>query len=227
MGAGDEGTRGTWRNFLYFYLPDMFRRYWGVRFAGGWLGTLFDSISTAILDAALSGYHRGGTVPAYDALRPLGNETSMPQYATETWIQYRDRLATDWDTWAYAGTEASIIDQLALAGAPGAQIFRFSDSGSWSEFVVFYPEGSHPVTGYDSYYGDGSLYGDGSSYGPAGLTREQLSTYRDLILHWKPARWKCPFIVFEISGPSYGTGHTYGEIGLVYGGEQVRSEVQI
>ena len=226
MAYGDEGAPGTWRNFLYFYLPDLYRRYWGVRFSGGWLGTLFDSISSAIMDAALSPYLKGNSTPAYDALRLLGNETSMPQYATEGWVQYRSRLETDWETWTeQAGTFRGIVNQLALAGAPGSQVFRFSESGSWSDFVVFYPAGSHTVTG-SLEIGSGWLIGDGSIVGPLGVTPEQLSTYRDLITHWKPAIWRCPWIIFEINGWTIGTGHTVGEVGLVIGGEQVRTSVQ-
>ena len=226
MAYGDEGRPGTWRNFLYFWGPDLFRRYWGLRFFGGWLGVLFDSINTALMDASLSPYLKGGSVPAYDALRHVGNETSMPQYATETWAQYRARLATDWETWTeYAGSFRGIVQQLELAGAPGAQVFRFSESGSWSEFVVFYPTGSHTVTS-ELEVGGGWLVGDGSIVGPIGVTPEQLSTYRDLIKHWKPGIWKCPWIIFELSGWTVGTGHLVGEVGLVIGGDQIRTAVQ-
>lgn len=226
MAYGDASQPGTWRRYVYQYMPDMFRRYWGVRFGTGMIGGLWDRISQALVDSVTALYVQEENGPAYDALRPLGNEMSMPQYATETWLQYRSRLRTAWETWDKAGSFGTIVDQLALAGLPDAQVFRFSESGSWSEFVVFYPNGAHPVTDFASYFGSGATFGDGTIYGPNNLTAEQLRTYKDLILHWKPADWKCPYIIFEVSGETYGTGHTFGEAGLTYGGEQIRVKVQ-
>jgi hypothetical protein len=220
----DSGAPGTWRRYLYQYMPDMFRRYWGVRF-GATLGMLWDDLSQAVRDAVFSAYHYEDGGPAYDALRPLGNELSMPQYSEEDWLQYRSRLQTDWETWARAGDESTIIEQLALAGAPGAQIFRFSENGSWSEFVVFYPAGTHPVTGTPEV--GGFTVGDGTIVGPIGITVSQLSSLRGLITHWKPARWKCPWLIWELDGWTVGTGHTIGEPGLVIGGTQVKTSVQI
>jgi hypothetical protein len=152
----------------------------------------------------------------------------MPQYATETWPQYKARLATDWETWTeYAGSFRGIVRQLELAGAPGAQIFRFSDTGSWSEFIVLYPAGTHTVTGELTIGGSWTIGAGDGTIGPIGLTLEQLSTYKDLIVHWKPAIWKCTEIIFEISGWTIGDGnHTIGELGLLIGGEQVRTTVQ-
>jgi hypothetical protein len=145
----------------------------------------------------------------------------MPQYPFETWTAYRDRLRTSWDTWSRAGDEDTITGQLALAGAPGAQILRYTDNGSWSEFVVFYPAGSHPVTGSNA-IGSGLI--GGGYLGVDGITPEELASYKGLIRHWKPARWKCPWIIWELSGDTIGTGHLIG--GSVIGGTQVRTQVQ-
>ena len=198
MAFGDQSAPGTWRRYLHGYLPDMFRRYWGVRYGVAFLGGLIDRVAQASQDALLSSYLRREQGPAYDSLPLLGEELSMPRYAGETWLAYRSRLRTAWETWQAAGDEQTIVDQLALAGLPGAQVRRLSD-GTWSEFEVFYPQGTHPVTGYNTIYGDGSLFGDGSIYGPNNITTEQIRTYRDLILHWKPARWKARQIVFEVT----------------------------
>jgi hypothetical protein len=189
------------------------------------IGLLWDSIAQIATDAFTAPLHQAENGPAYDALRPLGLEMSMPQYPIETWLQYRSRLRTDWNTWSKAGTEQTIIDQLELAGRPNAQIFRFSENSSWSEFVVFYPTGSHPVTA-DTLVGSFTV-GDGTTVGVAGVTAEELTSYKDLIKHWKPARWKCPWIIWEISGWTVGTGHTVGEVGLLVGGSQLRTQVQI
>lgn len=227
MPSGNGGARGTWTRFLFDWHQDWGRRDIGSRWIAGILGSLLDHFSVGVRDAVLGTYHKNGDkLPAYDALRLLGNSKSMPQYATETWPQYLSRLQTDWSTWDTATSEGVIVDQLALAGAPGAQIIMWHENDSWSEFIVFYPAGSHPVTGYKE-YGAGHSYGDtGLIYGPDGITAEQLSTYKDLITHWKGVEWKCPWLIWEVSGSTYGTGHIYGEAGLVYGGEQVRTKVQ-
>ena len=194
----------------------------GIRASVGTFGALYDYAMQGVSEAAAS-----PMIPHYDALRRLGDEQSMRQYPEESWTDYRLRLNAAWNTWDYAGDERSVVDQLAAAGMPGAQVFRFTESGSWSEFVVFYPAGSHPVTSKSDYGDPGIAYGDpGLSYGPAGITAEQLHGFKDAIIDWKPARWKCPYILWELSGATYGTGHTYGEPGLVYGGEQVRTTVQ-
>lgn len=227
MAWGDEGPPNTWRRYLYEWMPNIFRRYWGVRFAGGYLGGLYDNLSQGLLDAVKAYYHQETNGPAYDALRFLGNEMSMPQYPIEGWVGYRDRLRTSWDTWAKAGTQGTIEAQLALAGAPGAYAFQYGDDGSWSEFIVFFPSGTHTITNYASFFGGGGTFGDGTNYGPNNITAPQLWALKDLIVHWKAAHWKCRYIVWETSGETYGTGHTFGEAGLTYGGTQVRTEVQI
>lgn len=193
------------------------------------MGGLFDRAHQALQDTVLGRYTHGRFGPAYDAPRHLGNERSMPQYATETWAQFVARLDDAWPTWEEAGDESAITRQLDLAGFPGAEIFRWTQDGSWSEFAVFFPQGTHPVTAQGREYGEpGLTYGEpGLVYGPLGINGQQVTTIKKLILHWKPARWKCRYVIWEISGATYGTGHTYGEAGLVYGGEQARTTVQL
>lgn len=182
-------------------------------------GTLFDSIQQTILDAVLSPWLDEPNGPAYDALRLLGREQSIPQFPGESWIQYRARLRNPWSTWARAGGPPLIIEQLALAGFPGAQIFRWSAGGSPSEFVVFYPYGSHPVTGPGATIGS-FVVGDGTAVGPTGITASQMESIRGIINHWKPAIWVCKKVIFELSGWTIGDGHIVGEAGLLIGGSQ-------
>lgn len=225
MTISEGGSPGTFRRFLYDrYLSRLWRAFYGSRYMAT-LGLLWDMIAQIATDAFRAPMHRLDSGPAYDALRPLGQETSMPQYPVETWTQYRSRLRTDWDTWQKAGDETTIVNQLALAGRPNAQVLRFSPISSWSEFVVFYPAGSHPVTG-DNTVGSFTV-GDGTTVGVAGVTAEELTSYKDLIVHWKPARWKCTEIIWELTGWTVGTGHTVGEVGLVVGGSQLRTQVQV
>jgi len=182
-------------------------------------GLLFDAIQQTILDAVLSPWLDETNGPAYDSLRLIGKEQSIPQFPEESWLQYRARLRDPWSTWARAGGPPLIIEQLALGGFPGAQIFRWSAGGSPSEFVVFFPAGSHPVTGPGAAWGS-FVWGDGTHYGPTGITPAQIETIRGIIKHWKPAIWVCKKVIFELSGWTYGSGHTWGEPGLVWGGTQ-------
>lgn len=219
-----RGTVGTYRRYLYeLYKGRMWRGFFGSRFMIA-IGLLWDSITQMVTDALLAPLHQRTDGPAYDALRLLGNETSMPQYPFESWLQYRSRLRTDWETWKKAGDETTIVDQLELAGRPGAQVFRFSDTSSWSDFVILYLTGTHPVT-TDSTVGS-FIVGDGTSVGVAGITPEELTGYKQLIQHWKPAQWRCPWIVWEISGWTIGTGPMVGDPSLTVGGQQLRTQVQ-
>jgi hypothetical protein len=166
--------------------------------------------------------------PAYDALQLLGEETSIPQMATESWDTYALRLQDPWETWSYAGTEQCLEEQLTLSVFSDAQVMRYYGNGSDSEFIVYFPVGSHPVTSAGPTYGTpGLVYGDIYKYGPVGLEQSQILSLKTLVRHWKPATWKCPYAVFQISGNAYGeTGLVYGAPGLVYGGEQARTEIQ-
>lgn len=204
---------GTFRRWAYDRSTAAWRSKYGRRSLGA-LTLLWDTLTQATLDAWRAPMLELEFGPAYDALRPIGQEQSMPQYPAEDWIAYRNRLRDPWLTWEFAGTEQTLIDQLAAAGVPNARIIIWGEG----EFIVFYGEGDHAVTGYRT-YGDGASYGDpGLVYGPTGIPGDTLRALKGLINHWKPAEWVCPFVLFEISGHTYGTGHTYGEPGLVYGG---------
>jgi hypothetical protein len=164
--------------------------------------------------------------PAYDALGPGGSELSLPRYPVETWTQYHERLKRVWQDWPFAGDESTIIGQLTEAGFPGAVIYTplnadFDPSDYWSHFIVFLPEGSHPVVAPAPKWGAFN-WGDGTKYGPIGLTSAQYGTIRSIIRKFKPGHWICRWVVFQISGWQYGTGHTWGEAGLKWGGQSAR-----
>lgn len=217
----DPTQPGTWRSWLYDRSSAIFRGYFGRRYMGT-IGTFWDTLSQSGIDAFQAPLVELENGPAYDALGLAGREVSMPQYPVEDWLTYRNRIRDPWSTWERAGTEDIIEEQLAAAGLPGAQVLRWG----LSEFIVFYGAGTHPVTGYRE-YGAGDNYGDpGLFYGPEGITGETARALIGLIRHWKPAQWVCPYVIFEISGHTYGTGHTYGEAGLFYGGgDQARLDV--
>lgn len=163
--------------------------------------------------------------PPPDAVSLVGKEVMIPRYATDTNETYRERVQNAWVDWERGGTSLAIISQLEKAGFPGAQIFRWVTDDNWSEFVVFFPEGTHTVTSNGPTVGSFTV-GDGTIIGPVGITPTQLATLKGIIKQWKSGRWKCLWVVWEISGWTVGTGHLIAEPGLVIGGEHARSKVQ-
>lgn len=219
----DAAPPNTFRQAIHERSPSVFLAPFGIRFAGT-LGLLFDKFAQAAQDAVVGRYIRNDG-PAFDALRPLGEERSMPQYATETWAQFKARLGNAWDSWEFAGDENTIARQLELAGFPGAEVYRWRADSVWSEFYVFFPQGTHTVTAAAPLIGSFTV-GDGTIIGPVGVTPAELDTIGQIILQWKPARWRCRWVVWEISGWTIGTGHLVGEVDLLIGGQQASSKVQ-
>lgn len=197
------------------------RRTAGERLLGTLCGLTSDFIAEGLRQAVRASWiGAADTGPANDALAPGGSELSLPRYPNETWQQYHARLQRAWADWVQAGHESSILGQLAAAGFSGALILHTADTVNWSRFWVFFPAGTHSVTAPGPEYGD-FVWGDGSTYGPIGITPDNLQAMRAIIKKFKPGHWVCSGIVFELSGFSYGTGHTYGESGLVWGGETI------
>lgn len=208
-------------------LPRVFRSGFGERLVGVF-ALMFDLLAEGTRQAVRAAWVGDRVIgPAADALPDLGDQRSLPAYPTETFDQHHARLQRAWIDWPAAGDESSILGQLAAAGFPGAVIYTKQShptmfaSSDWSQFVVFYPLGTHTVTAPGPLWG-AFLWGDGTAYGPVGITLEALNTIRSIVRKFKPGHWRCDGIIFEISGWTYGTGHTWGEVGLVYGGEIAR-----
>lgn len=212
----------NWREYVERLMPPWLSRNVGQRFVGAH-AILADLITHAAYEALQAPWLATSTSPN-DALPFVGTERRLPRYPAETPAQYRTRLLDAWEAYDLGGWDGTIVAQLANAGWPGARVYYpgiadFDPSGYWSHFFVFFPVGTHTVTGSAQW---GSFnWGDGTNYGPIGITPEQLATIRGIIQKWKPVDWICRKIVFEISGWSYGTGHTWGEGGLVWGGQSV------
>jgi hypothetical protein len=209
---------GTFRRFIWDALssPRTFRGHFGRRFFGT-IGLMLDDLAEATSQAVQVAWILRNPPP--DALGPIGREAMLRRYPTEATAQYKSRIARAWADWEVAGDESSIINQLAAAGHPGAVIYRWLGSSSWSEFVVFFPAGTHNVTSAGPLVGSFTV-GDGSIIGIVGMSPVELNTLRGIVRQWKPGRWKCVRIVFELSGWTIGTEHTVGEVDLVIGGSQ-------
>lgn len=161
--------------------------------------------------------------PAFDGLPLLGQETSLPRYPAENWSQHRARVNRAWDDWPLAAGVPVMVAQLAAAGFPNAEIRYYeSEPGPkgepapyYSQFWVYLPKGSHPVTGPGVPWGS-FLWGDGTTWGPTGITYAQIFTLRSIIAKWKPGQWVCRGIQFQLSSSRWGE-FAWGD-GTVWGG---------
>jgi hypothetical protein len=164
-----------------------------------------------------------------DAAAPLGKESNLDAYATETNAQHVTRLRRRWDDWPYAGDETALVGQLAAAGYVGAVVQFYPSSPGphgegeyWSQFWIYFPPGTHPVTAAGPSWGSFN-WGDGTLYGPVGLTQPYVETLIGIIQKWKPGHWICRGIIFGLTGAAiwgefdWGDGTNYGgavELGL-------------
>lgn len=217
----DLDPPGTFRRYVWDELStNVLRGHFGRRLAG-----VFSLFADTFMEAVTQSVrvHWVADNPPPDAVALAGAELSIERYATDTDETYHARVLRAWEDWEFAGAESAIIAQLAVAGFPGAQIVRWSGGGSWSEFLVFFPEGTHSVISEGPQIGSFTV-GDGTVIGPEGITPAQLATIRRIVKAWRPARWVCAEIVWELSGWTIGTGHTIGEADLVIGGTQARTK---
>jgi hypothetical protein len=226
----------NYEEFLRGISPQWGAGFWGRRFLGLLLGVTSDTIGVALSSAVQSPwFHLGGQQQA-DALPLLGFERNMPRYPAESNQDYRGRLWGAWDAWAFAGHESAIEGQLAAAGFTGEVYEPFrthAGTGNthgdwireplnyWSQFWVFFPQESGHGIGPPLLWGSGGLtWGSGWVWG-TDATYETIATLVGIVEKWRPAHVICRQLLFELSGWSFGTGHVWGETGLVWGGEAI------
>lgn len=227
----------TYLQFVRRVVPTVLRTEPGRRLTGT-VALVANMVAEAASQAVRASWIGDRKGPAYDALKPAGNELSLPRYPVESWSQYHARLERAWEDWQHAGHDSSLTGQLETAGFPGAQIYSALSFGWptrpplhwpndvlpqsfwWSKFWVFFPEGTHSVTAPGPIAGDGHTAGDpGLIAGPVGIAPVAMDTIRSIIRKFKPGHWRGLQVVFEITGPTAGTGHVAGEPGLVAGGQ--------
>lgn len=184
--------------------PTVFHGPWGKRFRGA-IGTLLDSTVQASIESLNRMWLRRGLPVPDDGLVALGNQRNLGRYPVETKAQYRARVDRAWLDWIYSGGPKAMVDQLAAAGWPGAQIlYRYSPelpvtppADYWSQFWVYFPYGVHNVTGVSPKWGE-FVWGDGTVYGPIGITRPEILLLRGIVRKWKPGNWICRKILFGL-----------------------------
>jgi hypothetical protein len=157
-----------------------------------------------------------------DTLPLHAEERRMPRYPLESAAQHRDRLYNAWDAYRFGGAHTAIESQFEKAGYPGVRVVYFADRDGpfgqpapyWSQFWVYFPVGTHPVTSNGPTYGS-FTWGAGTLYGPGGLTREFMQTIRGIVKKWKSSRWVCRGFIFAVPDSKwgqfdYGDGHSWG-----------------
>lgn len=161
-----------------------------------------------------------------DALPRVGRELRIPKYPVESVSQYRQRLLDAPLVYQAGGDEETITGQVEKAGFQDADIYdpwqwEREPFDYWSQFWIFLPEGTHTVTAPGPVCGSGVIAGTGAICGPVGIAPEVLQSLRALARKWKSVRWIARQIIFEIEGPTCGTGVLAGSGALCGGSSAV------
>lgn len=202
----------------------------------GTIALLGDMVSDGANQAIKARFVSSDTFPA-DALPYVGNNTDLERFIVDTDDTYKARLANSFALNAQHGTRQIVLFMLSEAGWPDAElledeVYKAQPQPWWSQFVIMFPEGTHPVTVGSAVYGSGGFrYGDASLgsaliYGMSGITIARLNEIIRIVLKWKRPASVCRYLLFVVDGDVYGTGLMYGDPGLEYGGEKVQVPVQ-
>ncbi len=201
----------------------------------GTIALLADMVSEGTNQAVKARFVRSDTCPS-DALPYIGNNADLERFIADTDATYKARLANSFEINSQHGTIQIIEFMLSEAGWPDAEVledevYKAQPQPWWSQNVLHFPEGSHPVIVGTAVYGEPGLkYGDvpagsGALYGMSGITSAQLSEIKRILLKWKRPASIFRYILFVVDGNIYGDGSMYGDPGLVYGGEKVQVNV--
>jgi hypothetical protein len=222
----------NFRTYINSIAPPWFRGEWGERL-WGMVGLYADLVAEGCSQAVKAHLLNMDTSPP-DALPVIGSGRDMPRYPGETDAQYRSRLWDAWDAYVVGGTEAAITGQLAEYGLSNTRCisqhdgwrFEIPPTGSeWSRFVVVIEQTHSWATAYT--YGTGYSYGTAMTYGSA-ATPDDVATVKGIIMKWKPAHSRNPYILLIIDHEYYGDPDLdYGAAGVVYGADVARWDHQL
>lgn len=140
-----------------------------------------------------------------DVVPIVAKERRLRRYSLETAAAHRARVLDAWNAYAFAGAGQTILQQLDLAGYPGAALRFFTGREGprqepgpyWSQFWVYWPIGTHPVTGDAPAVG--SFVVGSAQVGVVGVDPDYFPTVRGIIRKWKPVDWYFRGFVFQIS----------------------------
>jgi hypothetical protein len=196
----------TFLEFAPSALPNWLKGFWGVSWSAAH-GLILDGIAQGATDAVKC---RIVTRAPDDAIPKIGKERNIPRYSNETVETYRNRLQDAWNTWAKAGTDKGILDQITLIGFSDATIVRNnqwdwdSNPGNvatyWARFWVVLP--TWPYNN-DGYWGDAGYWGDGGSWGTEAPTTI-CKALIDAVRKWKSSHAACIQIICIVDGGVWG-----------------------
>ena len=160
------------------------------------LGMYFDVFAEATAQAIRVRFF--SECPA-DALPHIGTERDLERGPGETTAQYRERLRLAFDAYAYAGSEKSIKDQLAVFGYTAVTVYESEDwypgAAEWWRFWVVI-DAPHdfptPTNIWDTAIWDGFTWDDAATDAAARICR--------VICKWKPAHAKNVAVIVVHSG---------------------------
>lgn len=126
-----------------------------------------------------------------DALPYNGSAMSIERYPTDTDDTYRERIKDAFNTWQFAGTFDTVLDQVhkLLPDVPVGIIVNRDwippdgDTAWWSRFWVTVENSAWDD---DDEWGDPGDWGDGGLWGTS-ATAEELTTLKKVIKKWKPS----------------------------------------
>jgi len=187
------------------------RSFYGERFTEGFIALFADTLAEASNQAVKARFEGASTYPL-DALPQSGANKELERYDGDTDATYKQRLLAAFSIWQQAGTPQAVEAALDAFGYPAAVVWEDAEwvrppQPWWSQFVVVFPVGTHPVIPTTQVYGDGSVYGDGQLYGISGITATEVDGIRRLVRKWKRSASICRWLIFEVSGT--GTGPTF------------------
>jgi hypothetical protein len=185
------------------------RGYYGERFVGVVFGLMPDAVAQGATEAVRSPWFTLASQPD-DALPLLGQERRLDRYPPDTSGTYRARQQNAWNLYQFTGSadDDTMLTVFAAMGLTLGHILdiwnspgSFADPTYWSQFIVSFDVGGHPVTAVGPAWGSFS-WGDGTRYGPVGLTLEMWANIRHGLRKWKPSDWICRKVQFQLaSGP--------------------------
>lgn len=178
------------------------------------IGVAFDAMLGAAITASRIG-KVAEPLRCASSLALIGTERRLPRYPGETLAEYASRLEGAWEAYQSAGSETTLIAQLAAFGLPNCTIATHRTSGGWvseepmmhpvtgtywwSIFWILAPEGHGRRAAEQGWDDDDWAWDDGHGF-DVEMTAAEFDSLRALVRKWKPARMTCDSVVFPLSG---------------------------
>jgi hypothetical protein len=161
-------------------------------------GEAKDLVVEGAKDAVKASFVEGGPD---DALPYLGSARNLVRYPGDTVDGFRQRIRNAWETWTFAGVEATVLSELTLY-LPDADwtivknrdwtpdLPPDGDTAWWSRFWVLLDAGPWVS---DGLWDDPGRWGDEGTW-DSDATPSEVAAVRGIVRKWKPGHTICPAI---------------------------------